>query len=104
MKEEEGDLGTSAWTRHLNEASRIAPQVKQYLEHIEHIFIGGEIIKFKYRRHDGQVFTHCVSDSSGSVNWIIFLMHFFIVVVLGFSPFKFFSLIVPNIKMFRSIS
>lgn len=45
MKEEEGDLGTSAWTRHLNEASRIAPQVKQYLEHIEHIFIGGEIIK-----------------------------------------------------------
>ncbi|KAI1238820.1 hypothetical protein IHE44_0011910 [Lamprotornis superbus] len=26
VKEEEGDLGTSAWTRHLNEASRIAPQ------------------------------------------------------------------------------
>lgn len=26
VKEEEGDLGTSAWTRHLNEASRITPQ------------------------------------------------------------------------------
>ncbi|KAM9029781.1 lysine-specific demethylase 7A isoform 5-T5 [Ara ararauna] len=26
VKEEEGDLGTSAWARHLNEASRITPQ------------------------------------------------------------------------------
>ncbi|KAM3673757.1 lysine-specific demethylase 7A isoform 1-T1 [Ammospiza maritima maritima] len=26
VKEEEGDLGTSAWTRHVNEASRIIPQ------------------------------------------------------------------------------
>lgn len=46
MKEEEGDLGTSAWARHLNEASRITHQVKQYLKHIEHIFIGEEIMKF----------------------------------------------------------
>lgn len=40
MKEEEGDLGTSAWARHLNEVSRITPQVKQYFRHFEHIFIG----------------------------------------------------------------
>lgn len=40
MKEEEGDLGTSAWARHLNEASRITPQVKQYFKHFEPLFVG----------------------------------------------------------------
>lgn len=39
MKEEERDLGTSAWARHLNEASRITPQVKQNLKHFENIFM-----------------------------------------------------------------
>lgn len=39
MKEEERHLGASAWARHLNEASRITPQVKQSSKTFEHIFI-----------------------------------------------------------------
>lgn len=45
VKEEERQLGTSAWARHLNEASRITPQVKQYFKRFEHIFIGKRGLK-----------------------------------------------------------
>lgn len=57
MKEEERQLGTSAWARHLNEASRITPQVKQYFKHCEHIFIG--------KRGHKVVGTECKYDGIG---------------------------------------
>lgn len=79
MKEEERDLGTSAWARHLNEASRITPQVKQYFKHFEHAFIG--------KRDHEVLSTESMVDRSFSTAYLIFLVlvtEYYIFVVLFF--------------------
>jgi len=105
VKEEERDLGTSAWARHLNEASRITPRVKQYFKHFEHIFLGKrdhEVVSTE--RLVDRSFAYLRIETCGYGNRVLYFCHaFFLCCCFGLFRFKLSSVIVASIKTLRAV-